>query len=629
MAIGADFRQKYGDIAPPQWGDDDEDQSRGLQTQYDPLKAGLQSQLARKHSKSHQFWHLLGKVMLRLASTVVLCGAMVGCFKYFENVKVITELEKNVFNIMSTGIYLTMGLNMAGAFKQMATMLRWKLLSRKPHNLKEVDMILGLNSLVKVYKLGIEALGFRKPGTFFLCWLWILVNLIARVSIALTGLTYSYDSAGGVATIPGQTFISDKTAFWPLGYREEKLPEPGAQYQTAHTYGEASAILVDTDHPTAKLHERILGWNVETESWDYTFRAWNDTSHTLVARTNHTISVNASCTVHDIIEGQDGSLKDITFTNSTDKTDYVFPNITVRGEGGTVWANPNIYDVAIDPRPRCQNAARCAVVYGFQFIKKKEKGTGKLFECFVNVGKIQNAKKDTDEFPDMVAWMAAGAIGLDGFTDDMDAWLYQRYFGGTQFGQRYEDKDPKVVEKRMERQVSRFAIGVIAILDSDNPSIEVYGDKPWAGVLFKVKWLNLGLILGGITIAQAILGLACVLWANTVFVKDDSYLSTARLLRPLVERLGPSGCALTGEEIASTLKTMMVYGVRVDEKGQRHHLDIGEDIRPVRKFPAGWYDGETGEMVPYTDEDMVMGEEDVEARSLNQLEKEEEMLLLA
>lgn len=39
-----------------------------------------------------------------------------GCFKYFENVKVITDLEKNVFNIMSTGIYLTMGLNMAVSY---------------------------------------------------------------------------------------------------------------------------------------------------------------------------------------------------------------------------------------------------------------------------------------------------------------------------------------------------------------------------------------------------------------------------------------------------------------------------------------------------------------------------------
>lgn len=43
----------------------------------------------------------------------MLSGAMVGCFKYFENVKVLNDLEKNVFNVLSTMIYLTMGLNLA------------------------------------------------------------------------------------------------------------------------------------------------------------------------------------------------------------------------------------------------------------------------------------------------------------------------------------------------------------------------------------------------------------------------------------------------------------------------------------------------------------------------------------
>lgn len=66
--------------------------------------------------------------------------------------------------------------------------------------------------------------------------------------------------------------------------------------------------------------------------------------------------------------------------------------------------------------------------------------------------------------------------------------------------------------------------------------------------------------------------------------------------------MGSSGCALSGKEIASTLRTSMVYGVRVDKAGERHHLDLGEDIKPVRKFPDGWYDGDVGDMVPYSDE---------------------------
>lgn len=616
VAIGHDFRHRYGDIAPPQWNED-EDNDRSLQTRYDPLKAGLQSQLARKHSKKHQLFHLLGKVALRLASTIILCAAMIGCFKYFETVKVLTNTEKNVFNMLSTGIYLTMGLNMAGAFKQMATMLRWKLLARKAHNLKEIDMILGLNSLVKVYKLGIEALGFRKPLTFFLCMLWIVVNLVARVSIALTGLTYSYDSAGGVGTIPGHTFISDKTAFWPMGYREEQKPALMAQYQTAHAYGEASAIMVDSDHPSAKPENYIVTWNNDTESWGYSFRTWDTPSQDLVAITNRTISINATCIVYDIIDGQDGSKPDIVYFNPDTNENVTLNDVSVRGPGATVWANPDQY-LKEDNTPVCPLGTRCAVVHGFQFINPKiEAGNGKIYTCIVEISKVTNAWLPAHDFPDDIAWMAAGAIGLDGFTEDVDEWLYQRYYLGTQFGQRMGG-DPK----KMARLVSRFAAGVIAILDTDNPPIRVWGDKPWAGVLFKVKWLNLCLILGGITVGQLLLGLLAAFYSNTVFVKDDSYLSTARLLRPLVERLGPSGCALTGEEIASTLKTQMVYGVRVDKSNQRHHLDIGEDIMPVTKFPAGWYDGESGDMRPYTD-----GVTEEEAR-WNE-EKEEEMLLLA
>lgn len=59
-----------------------------------------------------------------------------------------------------------------------------------------------------------------------------------------------------------------------------------------------------------------------------------------------------------------------------------------------------------------------------------------------------------------------------------------------------------------------------------------------------------------------------------------------------MERLGPSGCAITGKEIAHTLGVKMSYGVRIDETGERMHLDIGEDITPSTTFPEGWYDGD-------------------------------------
>lgn len=114
------------------------------------------------------------------------------------------------------------------------------------------------------------------------------------------------------------------------------------------------------------------------------------------------------------------------------------------------------------------------------------------------------------------------------------------------------------------------------------------------------------------------MGLMVILWSTTVVCKADSYLATARLLRrecalcfrhrsnlliwgkfvAIVERLGPNGCYLTGQEISSTFEGRVVYGVRMDPSGTRHHLDIGEDIVVKKHFPEGWYDGEEASMYP-------------------------------
>lgn len=73
---------------------------------------------------------------------------------------------------------------------------------------------------------------------FVACILWIVVNCVARMSVAFTGLTYAYDSAGGVGTELGVVLIADKKTFWPLGIIQETKVETGAEFQTAHFFGE-------------------------------------------------------------------------------------------------------------------------------------------------------------------------------------------------------------------------------------------------------------------------------------------------------------------------------------------------------------------------------------------------------
>jgi len=72
------------------------------------------------------------------------------------------------------------------------------------------------------------------------------------------------------------------------------------------------------------------------------------------------------------------------------------------------------------------------MIAGFQFIDETQdnKANGTLFQCTVNVGQVKNAQVPEHKIGDEIAYIIAGAIGLDGYTDDPQQWLYQRYFVG-------------------------------------------------------------------------------------------------------------------------------------------------------------------------------------------------------
>jgi hypothetical protein len=73
----------------------------------------------------------------------------------------------------------------------------------------------------------------------------------------------------------------------------------------------------------------------------------------------------------------------------------------------------------------------------------------------------------------------------------------------------------KDAQKVAEFNVGRYAVGAIAVLDSNNPRREAPGQRPWEGVVLKVKWtmvwISLGMLLGG----QLVIGLVTMVKANT------------------------------------------------------------------------------------------------------------------
>ena len=153
------------------------------------------------------------------------------------------------------------------------------------------------------------------------------------------------------------------------------------------------------------------------------------------------------------------------------------------------------------------------------------------------------------------------------------------------------------------RNMAKFAIGAIALMDMKNPiRIYVPGRVYTPGLKLTVEWKQALPVLLVPAILQLVLLISTALWANNVIIKDDSYLSVAYLLRPVYGCLGNSGCLLTGEEISEAISKRigrgkgLVYGHQ--KKGEYYHLELSEKTLVTQQisdeFPNGKYDGDGG-----------------------------------
>jgi len=213
------------------------------------------------------------------------------------------------------------------------------------------------------------------------------------------------------------------------------------------------------------------------------------------------------------------------------------------------------------------------------------------YECNVTVGKVTNSTRKEHEVGVHLTQMASGAIALQGYgtssltnNTDLQFQVYpaESIYGALQNGSTEE----------MGLVMAEFAIGVVGVAAQYNPSIIVPGDQPQAGVTLNVTlWKYVHLSLGLIGGMQLLLFIMTAFVANRVVVKNDSHLAIARLLGPIVERLGTAGSIASGKDISDVIGAdeKFVYSVQCPLQGELHRLDMGRQ-GAIRAFPKGLYD---------------------------------------
>jgi hypothetical protein len=113
-------------------------------------------------------------------NTVALCLAYFGILYAYAAKTRISVPERRVFNALTTGVSLLLGVNLAASLRSYSKLLRWRILAICYRPLETFDLVMGCDSLMNVMKLLWKARNSRNKflpsRTQIICFAWLLVR---------------------------------------------------------------------------------------------------------------------------------------------------------------------------------------------------------------------------------------------------------------------------------------------------------------------------------------------------------------------------------------------------------------------------------------------------------------------
>jgi len=564
------------------------------------------SRTLREFRPGRQRRRLFATSILQWCITLLLCGLLAACLAGFGTLLRMRVGQIKAFNALIVLISVFLGQNLTSSFREYALMLRWRLLASRYRPLDEFDLLMHCDSLRKVMTLFWVA---RTPGRVWLnkmqwlCTAWLSVNVTLQVLVALLGLTYSLNTSGIPERRFGQISIADLSVIRDVWGAEH--PTYDAQLGSANSYGiQGQDYLFVNSSPPGQGRVPSYGMpstptiyaNDDWTSMRYVFQDLNVDHSDITLLSHRSISTTATCASFTIVEGGNGNNTVVTYLDEDGQR--VSLDVVRVGPGAMTYIG--VLNSTCGPR--------CTEVMALQSADGTTVPSPSFYKCQNTLSSVL----DIDEYlqagqnatlyqmPDTQARIIAGAIGWSGFNyTPGDQYQYMRYTIDSWWSPDMPADIGMVASRVME-----FSIEAVAAMDYNGPRRNVTGWYPVQAQLVSVQWRWAGTILGVIPLIHLLTLFGVITWANQVIIRDPSCLSTARLLRPVVEKLGSKGCLLTGSEIADELaKVKVKYGWRepapeftfmnkIDDVVR--HVDILEENEGLGiqgMMPPGRYDG--------------------------------------
>ncbi|KIW27710.1 uncharacterized protein PV07_07427 [Cladophialophora immunda] len=570
---------------------------------------GLASRTTREFKPDRQRRRLFTVGIWQWFITSLLCGLLAACLGAFGNLLWMTVTQVKAFNALIVLLSLFLGNNLTSSLREYAAMMRWRMLASKYRPLNEFDLLLRCESLRKVIRLFWAA---RTPGgvwfwfntTQWLCALWLGVNILLQVLVALLGLTYNLNTSNYPERQFGTMSIADLTTVRDVWGAKD--PTLDAQLGSANYFGiQGQDYLFVEGSPPGQGKVPSYGtpgtptiygnsdWSVMT----YVFQDQSLQNPQLTLVSHRNISVTATCRELQVIDGGNGSSTSVTYRDETGE--QITLDVVRVGPGAMTYIG--VLNSTCGPR--------CTEVMALQSANGDTIPQAAFFKCKSSISEVRGIEEYLDygepaasfEMPNEQAKIVAGAIGWSGFnyTPD-DLYQYVRYNTET-----WWSPDSPANAGMISQRIMEFSIEAVAAIDYNGPRRNAPGWYAIPAQVVSVQWRWAASILGLLPFFQLVALVCVIAWANSAIIRDDSYLSAARLLRPIVEKLGDKGCLLTGPEIAEELAELRVkYGWRepgpdfafrneIDGDVIRHVdiLDENEGLGRQGPMPAGRYDG--------------------------------------
>ncbi|KAF2760392.1 hypothetical protein EJ05DRAFT_508933 [Pseudovirgaria hyperparasitica] len=576
-----------------------------------------------RRTRNQIFFKGFGELLLTLA----LCASIIGALFLYQgrdarDPKLLAKSDTRIFNALMIGLSLALGFNLASSLKSYANILRWSLLTRQWFSLEVFDLILGCAGQTKLMELVFVSWPWPRVGmmgkypskriwAMGLCWL--TVNLSAQIAVAALSLFWPAEpSKDGILLQRGNVSVANFDR-WVAGYRQNEpyidFAEQGAAAndwgRQAQDYKEMpyTGFENETDSSETVYYKR----DGSERFWEYRF---DDRSVNNMHRwTNRYIRASATCQEYEVLE----QTSNCTWTDSDD---YTHENVDcfwyTRYEGQPNWsyklppyswmagATTYMSEYPDGPTP-CGD--RCAHIAIYQ-PKGGEIIRNAFVECNATLSEIKDHDSTDNDFTNLpsdvrekiymnktTAAFGAGAIGLIGSSP------WGAYWDAVQYNpvQRWSP-NVTITAPMMENFVTRFAIGAVAAFNDHGPRLIVPDqlNAPMQAQTLQVDWLWIYVLVGGICGIQSVSLVLLMIFANKAIILDESSWSLARLLMPVVKKLGSEGSTMSGKDIVNAKVfegEKIAYGVKTTAHGNR--VDIlwkGADRLKRTSFQAGVYE---------------------------------------